>query len=274
LNKEDIISSGLLELYVMGLSSAEETKQVEDSVKQYPEIKKEIEAIEMSLESYAQTHAIEPSSSVKDKILSRISIEDQNKNVENSAENSNHIQAPIYRIPSLFKLAAAAMIALLIGSIALNYSYYQKYKAANNDLQLAQNDIKTLQEKAEQNQQANVEMKNEMNVIGDKNSLPVVLKGTPHSPDAVAKIYWVKTSGDVYVDPTNLPSVPTGMQYQLWAIVDGKPVDAGMISTVKGIYHIQKMKSFGQAQAFAITLEKAGGSPTPNMEEMYVISKI
>ena len=47
-----------------------------------------------------------------------------------------------------------------------------------------------------------------------------------------------------------------------------------MISTEKGIYHIQKMKSFGHAEAFAITLEKTGGSPTPTMDEMYVISKI
>jgi anti-sigma-K factor RskA len=68
--------------------------------------------------------------------------------------------------------------------------------------------------------------------------------------------------------------VPTGKQYQLWAIVDGKPVDAGMIATKKGIYHIQKMKSFGSVQAFAITLEKAGGSPIPTMDEMIVQAKM
>lgn len=34
------------------------------------------------------------------------------------------------------------------------------------------------------------------------------------------------------------------------------------------------MKSFGKAEAFAITLEKEGGSLTPTMAEMYVISKI
>ncbi len=84
----------------------------------------------------------------------------------------------------------------------------------------------------------------------------------------------MRNTGDVYVDPSNLPAVPAGKQYQLWAIVDGKPISGGMISTEKGIYHIQKMKSFGKADAFAITLEKAGGSPAPTMDEMYVISKI
>jgi len=40
------------------------------------------------------------------------------------------------------------------------------------------------------------------------------------------------------------------------------------------MYKIQKMKSFGKAEAFAITLEKEGGSPTPTMTEMYVMAKI
>jgi anti-sigma-K factor RskA len=84
----------------------------------------------------------------------------------------------------------------------------------------------------------------------------------------------MKNTGEVYVDPTNLPDPAAGKQYQLWAIVDGKPVDAGMISTQKGVYKIQKMKSFGKAQAFAITLENEGGSPTPTMAEMYVIAEI
>jgi anti-sigma-K factor RskA len=266
-NKNDIISSGLLELYALGLTSAEETIQVEEWISQFPEIKEEIEAIEMSLESYARAYSIEPSPLVKDKILSQIS-KDEQKNIYNlsSAGNGKH-PSRTYRIPTFFKLGAAAIFILLIGSIVLMYSYYNKYQSASRELQLAQ-------QKIDQQNQANHAMETDINVMTDKNSLPVVLKGTPHAPDALAKIYWMKTTGDVYVDPTNLPGVPSGKQYQLWAIVDGKPVDAGMISTEKGIYHIQKMKSFGRAEAFAITLEKAGGSPTPTMDQMYVISKI
>ena len=267
MNKEDIISSGLLELYALGLSSPEESVQVETWVKQFPELKKEIEEIEMSLETYAQAHAIEPSADVKNKIFSSISTSQQ-ENIRSIDSTENNLpQAKIYRIPSAFKFAAAAAVILLIGSIAFNYFYYSKYQSVNNELQVAQNKI-------EQQSQANLAMKTDINVMSDKNALPVVLNGTPHAPDALAKIYWMKNTGQVYVDPSNLPATPEGKQYQLWAIVDGKPVDAGMITTEKGIYHIQKMKSFGHAQAFAITLEKTGGSPTPTMDEMYVIAKI
>ena len=37
---------------------------------------------------------------------------------------------------------------------------------------------------------------------------------------------------------------------------------------------IQAMKSVENPQAFAITLEKEGGNPTPTMEEMYVMGTI
>lgn len=277
MNKEDIISSGLLELYACGLASPEEARQVEDWVKQYPEIKQELDAIESSLETYAQANAIEPSSSVKDKIFSQITNENNIEQVDvtNNIPSTKFAAEPnkVYRIPTFFKIAAAAMIILLLGSIVLNYSYYTKYQSANDELQSANNDLQAAQEKIKENEQANLAMKTDINVMTDKNSLPVVLKGTPQVPDAQAKIFWIKNTGQVYVDPTNLPAAPDSMQYQLWAIIDGKPVDAGMISTQKGIYHFQKMKSFGHADAFAITLEKAGGSPTPK-GIMYVIAKI
>jgi len=271
LTKNDIISSGLLELYVLGLTSPDEAMQVQEWISRYPEVKGEIEAIEISLESYAQAYSIEPSPAVKEKILSQIS-NDERKNIYNlsSVKNGKPLLTS-YRVPSFFKLAAAAIFILLTGSIVLTYfnynKYYNKYQSVSRELQLAQ-------QKIDQQNQATLAMKTDIDVMTDKNSLPVVLKGTPHAPDALAKIYWMKTTGDVYVDPSNLPGTPSGRQYQLWAIVDGKPVDAGMISTEKGIYHIQKMKSFGRAEAFAITLEKAGGSPTPTMDEMYVISNI
>ncbi len=267
MNINDIISSGLLELYAMGLSSPEERLQVEAWINEYPEVKQELESIELSLETYAGAYAVEPPASVKQKILSQIAPDETRNNLSVAGNDIGSNEQRIYRLPAFYKIAAAAIIILLIGSIALNYSYYNKYKSASNNLQVAQNKIA-------QQDSINIAMNKDIDVMTDKNSRPVVLNGTPHAPDALAKIFWMKNTGEVYVDPSNLPAVPSGKQYQLWAIVDGKPISGGLISTEKGLYHIQKMKSFGKVDAFAITLEKAGGSPTPTMDEMYVISKI
>lgn len=264
MNKEEIISSGLLELYAMGISSQEEIRIVEDALKQYPDLRQELLDIEQSLEDYAQAHAMQPSSSVKEKIFNQIASQPVKKN---PTAQIIPITKKVYRIPLFFKLLAAVMFILLVESGVLIYSFYNKYHHTLNDLKFAQ-------EKIDQQEKSNLAMSSDLNVITDRHALPVVLNGTPKSPEALAKLFWMKNTGQVYIDPSNLPAVPEGKQYQLWAIVDGKPEDAGMITTEKGIYHIQKMKSFGKVDAFAITLEKAGGSPTPTLDEMVVSAKM
>ncbi|HEY5391880.1 MAG TPA: anti-sigma factor [Hanamia sp.] len=263
MNIEEFISSGLLELYAMGICSPGETKTVEDFLVEYPEARAELSNIEISLEKYAQANSIQPASSVKEKVFNEI-FPNASKEV---------ISAPVVPITKsysgarFYKLVAAAVFILLIGSVVLNYTYFEKYHDAKNGLDVA---LQTIEQQSKKNEA----MSTDLDVVTNKYTLPVVLKGTPHAPDAVAKIFWIKNTGQVYVDPTNLPTVPEGKQYQLWAIVDGKPESAGMIETSNGIYHIQKMKSFGKADAFAITLEKAGGSPTPTMDQMVVFSKM
>ena len=265
MTKEEIISSGLLEMYAMRATSPEETQLVEEHLIRFPELKNELEEIESSLENYAQSNAVAPSSSVKEKLFTQL-FEDKN---EKKAE------APVvpltaggkYRVSLFYKSIAAAVFILLVGSMVLSYTYYSKYHKA-------QDELATVQQQLQQKEISNKAMTHDLDVVTNKYAMPVVLNGTPHAPDAVAKIFWMKNTGDVYIDPTNLPKVPQGKQYQLWGIVDGKPVSGGMIQTSKGVYHIQKMRSFGKVEAFAITLEKAGGSPTPTMDQMVVIAKM
>lgn len=261
MDRNEFILSGLLELYALGIASPEEKLMVEEYTLKYPELKQELNEIEISLEDYAQANAIQPSASVKEKLIDSIAKEIPEK--EKSFLQATAVTKKVFHIPFIYKLIAAAMVIFLIESIILTYSFYNKYKDTSRELQFAQ-------QKLEQQEKYNQAMTADINVMTDKNAMPVVLNGTLKAPDALAKIFWMKNTGQVYIDPSNLPEAPVGKQYQLWAIVDGKPLDAGMIATEKGIYHIQKMKSFGNVQAFAITLEKAGGSPTPTMDQMIV----
>lgn len=264
MNKEEFISSGLLELYATGISSPEETQMVEDYLKEFPELKEELKGIEISLENYAQSNAIQPTSSVKEKVFNRLFTDVSGE--DNKISPIVPIKKKTYSIP-LFKLMAAASFILLLGSLIFNYTFYNKYHDVKEELQVAQ-------QKMDKQEKSNLAMSEDLSVMTNRYAQPVVLNGTPHAPDALAKIFWMKNTGQVYIDPTNLPPTPEGKQYQLWAIVDGKPVDGGLITTEKGTYHIQKMKSFGKAEAFAITLEKEGGSATPTMDEMIVSAKM
>jgi len=66
-----------------------------------------------------------------------------------------------------------------------------------------------------------------------------------------------------------------GKQYQMWVIQDGKPVSMGVIPDELviqgGMTKLEMQVTNGQA--FAISLEKTGGSPVPTMEQIQVLGK-
>jgi anti-sigma-K factor RskA len=113
-----------------------------------------------------------------------------------------------------------------------------------------------------------------MNVIQDPKVLKVTMPGTKAFPTALATVFWNRESQQVYLKVNNLPEPAADKQYQLWAIVDGKPVDMGVFEMGDTVNLLQKMKITGKAQMFAVTLEKKGGAASPTMEQMYVAGKI
>ncbi|MEO6732717.1 MAG: anti-sigma factor [Ferruginibacter sp.] len=263
---QDIISSGLLELYAAGISSEKESKEVEQWVELHPEVAAELKEIMDSMEAYANIHAVEPTASVKQKIFSQINSTGNNEANDislNVASGAKVIEGYPY-----WKLVAAASTLLLIGSIALNIVTYNKYNTTDRNLLVARQTVESLEGK-------NKIMEEGMGIVQSKYSVPVALKGLDAAPDAAAKVFWMENTGEVFIDPSNLPEAPQGKQYQLWGIVDGKPVDGGMILTSKkgDKYRIQKMKTFGKVEAFAVTLEQEKGNPTPQ-GPMYVMGKM
>lgn len=247
-------------MYAMGISSDAENLQVQEWLRMHPELSAELNRIETDMENFAQLNAITPSSDLRTKVMHYIQ--------KQNGHATDHVQAKVLNMLPFWKKMAAASVFLLLLSAVTNLVFFNKFQSAQ----------KLISEKEQQliaMEDAKKDIEADMEVVHNKYSVPVALNGLEAAPDAAAKIFWMKNTGEVYVDPTNLPEAPSGKQYQLWAIVDGKPVDAGMILTTKkgNDYRIQKMKSFGKAEAFAITLEKEGGNPTP-MGDMYVMGKM
>lgn len=264
MKNKQIISSGLLETYVLGICSAEEAAEVAKAKLVDDAVAHEIDSIEKSFETYAIHHAVAPSPSQKESIFKTI-------HFSQSIALPKDLQAA--PVVSMWKRIAVAACFLLIGSAIANVIFYNKYSEENTKFQGLSSTYQTQQE-ALASSAAKVEtMDNEMAIVQNKYSVPVALNGLQAAPNAAAKVFWIKNTGEVYVAPGNLPKAPAGKQYQLWGIVDGKPVDGGMISTGNVTAHFQKMKSFGKAQAFAITLEDTGGSETPK-GEMYVMGTL
>ncbi|MEZ4934379.1 MAG: anti-sigma factor [Saprospiraceae bacterium] len=263
------IASGILEQYVLGNLSPAESSGVEQYALQYPEIKKEIEAIEEAFEKYAQANAVQPSPDLELKILEKI------KDKKNAVDKSDKITTDkkggsIYTL--LYRVAVAAFLGLALWAISLN-----------NELKEKENQLTNLQTQYEElNTNCSEQLKEKEQTellfafLKDRNTSSVEMKGLPEKdPNNIAVVFQNNNLKKSYLEVINMPTVASDKQFQLWAIVDGTPVDMGVFDvTVTADSAFIEVPFVENAQAFAVTIEKAGGNPTPTLEEMVVIGNV
>ncbi len=282
MNIQEYIASGVLELYATGLLTPTEKAEVERMAVLHPEVKAELDAISDTLDTYAQLHAVEPPAGLKEKVLRKITNTPFSDNTvtESSAEpgfKQLHFPAePGTEVHSSSRYSwwAIAASVLLLVSAGLNFYFYNNWQTSENRYQLA---MATQNQYAQQVQQVNQKLQAtaaELDIITHIKTQKVNLKGLPKSPSSSVVVYWNTNTKDVLVKVADLPTPPGDRQYQLWAIENGKPVDAGMLNARPDSAAIQHMKTIINAQAFAITLEPKGGSVNPTTEEMYVMGQI
>ena len=258
------LESGILEQYVLGDLSNEEMLEVEQNSMIYPEIKSEIIEIESALLNYALYNSIEPSKSLRDKVLY-------------SKEKSNSKTRQLYSAPSklgqFYKYAFAASFALLFISIILLINLNNKLTDSYNEIAILQSGNERFSSRVNF---IDEELRDTRNALNQASYKLVTLKGSDKAPDASMLIAFNPEQEEVMIDLSSIkmPSNDEDHQYQLWAMVDGKPVDLGVFDSELDSTGMKKMKSVKNVQAFAVTLEIRGGSTNPNMDQMMAIGSI
>lgn len=278
---EDIkayIETGILELYVLGDVTPNEKLQVEEMAQKHPAVKAELDEIERSMELYARENAINPSDSLRNRVLGSTLTnfgDDNNFTAAPHHEENNSyeteedvITLPARKENSFYKYAFAASLALLIASTIALVNVYNKLQQSNGQLVAMQL----------QNQQfaskVNL-MDRELSIFHDPSFKLLKLQGTTKTPASAVTIAFSPAKKKVMIDMGNvkLPQNDKDHQYQLWAMVGGKPVDLGVFDASADSTHMKEMKSIALADAFAVTLEPRGGSVNPTMDQMVVLGK-
>ena len=270
MNVKEYIASGIVESYVLGLASPEEMAEFERMCAAHHEVLLAREAFETQLEKHALKNGITPPVKLKSQIFSELEVEaDKLRSSGPIVADPGEVErAPVVTM-RWWKYAAVAAIILFIGSAILNFYFLNRFNTYKDLYLTAMSDIA----KERQTMQAQMAAyASSMQVLRDTNMAVVRMKGMPAYPQSMATVYWNRQSKDVFLLVNNLPRPEAGKQYQLWAIVNGQPVDAGMLNWDQaGI--VASMKNIPQAQAFAITLEDEGGHPAPQ-GAMYVLGNI
>lgn len=289
MNLQEIIESGLIELYAMNGLSETETAQVEAWAAAFPEVRAEIEEAQAALELYAKAHAVQPSAAMKTKIMAAFEADYGGQTSENEEKIEKEAKPPVNQLSEKtidtppntplsttletadsgfnwgkllpWAIAAVATIAAISG--------FWNVQNTKKELVNCQAESAQLAEK----QQIIVDLEQKMNILRSPDTRAVPLNGLPISKDSKVIIYFNAKDKATLLSILGLPKPAKGKQYQLWAI-QGKnpPVDAGVLTY--DMTAIQTMKGFDKVDAFAITLENEGGSAVPTLDQMYVLGTL
>ncbi|MDY0990123.1 anti-sigma factor [Flavobacterium sp. CFBP9031] len=259
---QEYIESGILELYVYGLLSEKENLEIAELAKKSPEVDQEIISIEKAIialsSSFSPFHSVENF----EKIKARLEL--KHGKVVELKPTSNWAQY----------VGWAAAVLLLLG---LGYQTLELTKTKEAISTVGNEKNKIQREYAFLDQQ-NKQTEKNLSIVRDIKNTGVTLGGQAVSPASFAKVYWNKQTKTTYIDAAGLPDPPKGMVYQVWSLKLSPvltPTSIGLLDDFEG--NKQKIFAVSQtdsAEAFGITLEPAGGSPTPTMEQLYTLGKV
>lgn len=260
MNIEEYISSGILEAYTLGELNTAERIEVEKMLLQHAALRDELARIELTQEKLLFDVAVAPPPALKEKLFEKIPA--KGKVVAMPTEDKTLFWK--------YSVAASVIFGLLASTLAFNY--YSKWRQSEESLTdlLAQNQ-RMAQEYNNVNQRLD-RLETDVRVINSPAFKRTVMSGTDNAPQALASVYWNEKTQEVYLSIQNMKVLAQENQYQLWAIVDGKPVDAGVFDSVAG--GLLKMKSITGAVAFAVTIEPRGGKTSPSLDTMQVMGKV
>ncbi len=269
------IESGILELYVAGVLSAEEAAEVSATSRQYPEIAAEIAMIEKSVQAYASSYAPtdHDASGILASAMMAIERESQSHPEADAAAATEEATLRPLHEPRRFRPWMIAAAGLLLISLAVNLWLFFRWQETDQRLAtlIAERDMV-----AQQRDDLLVRYHSTEEMLAHlqaPSSQSVRLAGTDLSQSSKLRlVYNPETQRLLAGDLSGLPEPPSNKQYQLWAIIEGKPVDAGVLDYQPDAPQWAKTIE-GEPAAFAITLEPRGGSVEPTLDQMYVIGE-
>ncbi|WP_271855776.1 anti-sigma factor [Patiriisocius marinus] len=258
---QELITSGILELYVCGALADEEHKNITAAINTNAEVKREVENIEQSLMELSKNTAPVISNNVWARVLATI------RPVRNLQTNRST------NWPAITGWAAAI---ICLGGIFWMLNQNGDLK---ENILLTKEENTVLKEKINEASKTVLAHENVLEILRSKDFNTIVLPGNQAvAPQAFSKVLYNKTDAVAYIDVKGLPKAPEGKVYQVWSLVLDPltPTSIGLIDVTsiagEDLYKFNTIPAI--SQAFGITLEPAGGSESPTLSQLYTLGTV
>ncbi|MDG5492791.1 anti-sigma factor [Psychroserpens sp. SPM9] len=235
--------SGLLDKYILDETSTSESLKVEHYIETYPEVESEYLRLQDNLEIIAKANAVEAPNFVLDSILNEIE-EDQTPVVQLETRKR---RTPWYSI-------AASIVALLFAG-----GYYmktQQNKELLQENQVVVDEIFDLRSDIENNNQKLDDLMRQFMKLNNPETEKYVFRGNDRAKDLKTVAYINAVEKTSMIDVVSLPQLPENHTYQIWAEMQDRMVNLGILDPAKS--ELQSIQYIEDALGLAITIEPNG----------------
>tara|TARA_R110002051_G_scaffold204512_1_gene270635 strand:+ start:375 stop:1133 length:759 start_codon:yes stop_codon:yes gene_type:complete len=238
------LDTDLLEKYLLGITTDTETLQVERYIAMYPEVRKEYNELQENLEDFAKSYSLKAPEGLKEKILNRI-----------KAQNTAKRKFINYAI-------AASFAAFLFAGAS--YFFYNQNRSLQEENSVVTNQIKILEADMKQRLE---DVRNQFIVLNNPQTKKYTVMGNKKARDLKAVAYVNPVKKLSYINVQNLPHLQEGQCLQMWAEVNGKMINLGILKEVGNKDNLLAMPYADNAVGY-ITIEPEGGNETPTVDNI------
>jgi len=250
-------------MYIAGALSDKENQEVYDAMRNNPEILSEVESIENAIVTLSAALTKKNTNTYFPAIKSKLDLKSESKVI------------PITKSSNSWFTYSGWAAAILVGGF-LVWSLNEKNELKDT-VASEVNEKKQLELRIQESTTELAEAEKLISIFRDKDIISVALAGQVVAPNAYAKVYIDEKTNSLYLDVQGLPKPPKGKVYQVWSLTltPLTPTNMEILDNFdEDADKIFKFDAIKGSEGYGITLEPAGGSKSPTLEQLYTLGTL
>lgn len=251
-NITTFLNSDLLENYLLGQTTSEQTERVESYISKYPEVAAAYNTMQNQLELVAQTQAVPAPKAVLASLLDALDADTPVIPITRSRSRKKWFHLSI----------AASVMAIMFASTT--YMFFQQNQLLKIENQKIAEEIYDRLDDLDSKNKHLDEVMRQMNQLNNPETEKYIIKGNNRAKNLKTIAYINPKDKTSMIDVVSLPKLPEEQCYQIWAELEDKMVNLGILNEADR--QLKSIPYTENALALSITIEQRGSQLTATKE--------
>lgn len=246
------LNSDLLEKYLLGQTTSDETETVETYISEYSEVEHAYNTMQNQLELVAQSQAVPAPKAVLNSIMDVLDNETPVIPLNKPRTRRKWFQLSV----------AASVIAIMFASTS--YIFFQQNQSLKIENQKIADEIYDRLDDLDQKNKRLDEIMRQMNQLNNPETEKYIINGNNRAKNLKTVAYINPKDKTSMLDVVSLPQLPEEQCYQIWAELEDKMVNLGILN--EGDRQLKSIPYTEDALALSITIEQKGSKLSATKE--------